>query len=70
MLFQAVGFYIPEEMADTFFFPFVFRLPPETLFEMFHYLALLFRDERNPFIYLSWSFLVKEGRDLEQESIG
>lgn len=28
---------------------------PENLFEMFHYLSLIFRDERNQFIYLSWS---------------
>lgn len=36
---------------------YVFRFLTESLFEMFHYLLLLFRNERNQFIYLSWSFL-------------
>lgn len=38
-------------------FLYVFSFLTETLFEMFHYLLLLFRNERNQFIYLSWSFL-------------
>ena len=42
-------------MAGIFLY--VFRFLTETLFEMFHYLLLLFRNERNQFIYLSWWFL-------------